>query len=80
MAGSNDVTGGTRLTFSPDGGTLAVFEATGRLRLFDVARGRFFKTCTGHHGPGFAVFSPDGQRVAGVSGDAPVIVYRVPPG
>lgn len=63
-----------KVTFSPDGKTLAVGGFRGDLKLVDVASARVFRTFKWKHPcPDAITFSPDGRRIAladaGVSND-----------
>src|SRR5205085_7256332 len=60
--------GGECVAFAPDGRTLAVANATGGVKLWEVARKRWTATLPGATWP--VLFSPDGKRVvSGAPGD-----------
>ncbi len=65
--------------FSPDGKTLAVWYANGKIKLCDVASGREVVTLEGHDTFGmYLAFSHDGQTLATASNDGTVRLWRAP--
>lgn len=64
------------LKFSPDGRLLAIGDAKGAVRIWNVEDGRNVLTCTGHTDWVWSLsFSPDGQTVASGSSDRTVKLW-----
>ena len=69
------------VTFSPDGTLLATGDASGEIRLWQVADGKQLLTCTGHSGWVRSVtFSPDGATLASASSDQTIRLWDVSSG
>jgi WD40 repeat protein len=70
--------------FSPDGRLLAIGEASGLLRVWELSTGREATRFIGHRAAvGSANFSPDGRLLVAASEDVPCFVWNVfdpPPG
>jgi WD40-like Beta Propeller Repeat len=62
--------------FSPDGRTLATWDESGNVILWDVKEGLATETFEGHAGDaGSPVFSPDGRTLYTAGGDSRVIIW-----
>ncbi|PSB30520.1 NB-ARC domain-containing protein [Stenomitos frigidus] len=69
------------VAFSPDGTLLATGDASGEIRLWQVADGRQLLTCKGHSGWVRSVaFSPDGITLASASSDQTIRLWDVASG
>ncbi len=69
------------VAFSPDGQWLATGDASGEIRLWQVADGRQLMTCKGHSGWVRSVaFSPDGSILASASSDQTIRLWAVASG
>lgn len=65
-----------KVTFSPDGRTLASGMWRGPIHLWDIATGEKKKTLTGHtRGVQHLLFSEDGRTLVSTSGDQTVLVW-----
>jgi WD40 repeat protein len=81
ISGRLQIPGGAArfMAFSPDGKTLAVFYATARIKLCNVASGREVATLQGHDTFGMHLaFSHDGQTLASGSNDGTIRLWRAP--
>ncbi|MDZ8260060.1 hypothetical protein [Nostoc sp. ChiQUE01b] len=69
------------IAFSPDGTLLAIGDAEGELRLWEVATGKLVVNFAGHLGWVWSVaFSPDGQILSSASEDETVRLWSVDTG
>jgi WD40 repeat protein len=69
------------VAFSPDGELLATGDASGEIRLWQVADGKQLLTCKGHSGWVRSVaFSPDGTILASASSDQTIRLWEVSSG
>ena len=69
------------VAFSPDGQLLATGDASGEIRLWQVADGRQLMVCRGHSGWVRSVtFSPDGTTLASASSDQTIRLWEVSSG
>jgi WD40 repeat protein/serine/threonine protein kinase len=69
------------LAFSPDGRTLALALATGKVKLWDLEGGRFKTTINAHEGTVWSVaFAPDGKTLATGSSDGTAKIWDLKTG
>jgi RNA polymerase sigma factor (sigma-70 family) len=70
--------GGWSVAFSPDGRTLATYDRSGTVSLWEVATGALRRRFHGHTGEiGHLAYSADGRTLASASSDTTVLVWDV---